>query len=124
MSVILFIVFGVLAGVFGGMGLGGGSVLIPLLTIFLGIGQKVAQGYNLLAFLVMAVVAIIIHSKNKLINFKSIVWIVVSGAIFCGLGAYLTTIVDTKVLKIIFSVFLILLGIWQGISAIKEKKPN
>lgn len=119
--IVLYIIFGLLAGVFGGMGLGGGTVLIPLLTIFLGVGQKLAQGYNLLAFLVMAVVAIIIHCKNKLIDLKSIVWIVLSGVVFCGLGAYLTTIVDTKVLKMIFAVFLIALAIYQAISAFKEK---
>lgn len=121
MSIVLYIIFGILAGVFGGMGLGGGTVLIPLLTIFLSINQKLAQGYNLLTFLIMAVVAIIIHSKNKLIDLKSIIWIVVFGAVFCVGGALLTTVVDTKILKIIFAIFLIVLSIWQFISALKEK---
>ena len=121
MSIVLYIIFGILAGVFGGMGLGGGTVLIPLLTIFLSINQKLAQGYNLLTFLIMAVVAIIIHSKNKLIDLKSIIWIVVFGAVFCVGGALLTTVVDTKILKIIFAIFLILLSIWQFVSALKEK---
>ncbi|MBR2052617.1 MAG: sulfite exporter TauE/SafE family protein [Clostridia bacterium] len=121
MNIVLYIIFGVLAGVFGGMGLGGGTVLIPLLTIFLSVNQKLAQGYNLLTFLIMAVVAIIIHAKNKLIDLKSIIWIVVFGAVFCVGGALLTTIVDTKILKIIFAIFLILLSIWQFVSALKEK---
>lgn len=121
MSIVLYIIFGVLAGVFGGMGLGGGTVLIPLLTIFLSVNQKLAQGYNLLVFLVMAVVAIIIHAKNKLIDLKSIVWIVLFGSAFCVGGALLTTIVDTKILKIIFAIFLILLSVWQFITAFKEK---
>ena len=121
MSIVLYIIFGILAGVFGGMGLGGGTVLIPLLTIFLSVNQKLAQGYNLLTFLIMAVVAIIIHSKNKLIDLKSIIWIVVFGAVFCVGGALLTTVVDTKILKIIFAIFLILLSIWQFVSALKEK---
>ena len=121
MNIVLYVIFGVLAGVFGGMGLGGGTVLIPLLTIFLAVNQKLAQGYNLLTFLIMAVVAIIIHSKNKLIDLKSIIWIVVFGAVFCVGGALLTTVVDTKILKIIFAIFLILLSIWQFVSALKEK---
>lgn len=121
MNIVLYIIFGVLAGVFGGMGLGGGTVLIPLLTIFLSVNQKLAQGYNLLTFLIMAVVAIIIHAKNKLVDLKSIIWIVVFGAVFCVGGALLTTIVDTKILKIIFAIFLILLSIWQFVSALKEK---
>ena len=121
MNIVLYIIFGVLAGVFGGMGLGGGTVLIPLLTIFLSVNQKLAQGYNLLTFLIMAVVAIVIHAKNKLVDLKSIIWIVVFGAVFCVGGALLTTIVDTKILKIIFAIFLILLSIWQFVSALKEK---
>ena len=121
MNIVLYVIFGVLAGVFGGMGLGGGTVLIPLLTIFLAVNQKLAQGYNLLTFLIMAVVAIIIHSKNKLIDLKNIIWIVIFGAVFCVGGALLTTVVDTKILKIIFAIFLILLSIWQFVSALKEK---
>lgn len=121
MSIVLFIVFGFLAGILGGMGLGGGTVLIPLLTIFLGVTQKVAQGYNLISFLVMAVVAIIIHTKNKMIDLKSIVWVVVFGAGFCILGAYLTTIIDTKILKMIFGGFLVVLAIWQIFMVFKQK---
>lgn len=121
MSIVLFIVFGFLAGILGGMGLGGGTVLIPLLTIFLGVTQKVAQGYNLISFLIMAVVAIIIHTKNKMIDLKSIVWVVVFGAGFCILGAYLTTIIDTKILKMIFGGFLVVLAIWQIFMVFKQK---
>lgn len=121
MSIVLFIIFGVLSGVFGGMGMGGGTILIPLLTIFLGVTQKLAQGYNLLAFLLMAVVAIIIHSKNKLIDLKSIWIIVVFGIVFCVGGAFLTKLVDTHILKIIFAGFLILLSIWEFITVFKEK---
>ena len=121
MNTIFFVLFGLLAGIFGGMGLGGGTVLIPLLTIFLSVNQKLAQGYNLLSFIIMAIVAIIIHSKNKMIDLKSIVWIVVFGAVFCVGGALLTTVVKTDVLKIIFAVFLILLSIWQFVCVFKEK---
>ena len=103
------------------MGLGGGTVLIPLLTIFLGITQKVAQGYNLIIFLVMAIVAIIIHARSKLIDLKSIVWVLVLGAGFCILGAFPTTVIDTEILKIIFAVFLILLAIWQFVMVFKTK---
>ena len=35
MTIFLLILFGLLGGIFGGMGMGGGTMLIPLLTIFL-----------------------------------------------------------------------------------------
>ena len=56
------ILFGIIGGVLGGMGMGGGTLLIPLLTIFLNISQQNAQGINLIAFLPMSIVAIIIEN--------------------------------------------------------------
>ncbi|MGB9679340.1 MAG: sulfite exporter TauE/SafE family protein, partial [Thermoanaerobacteraceae bacterium] len=41
---------GILSGIIGGMGLGGGTILIPALTIFAGIEQHLAQSINLLSF--------------------------------------------------------------------------
>lgn len=120
MEIVWYILIGLIGGVFGGMGMGGGTVIIPLLTIFLGVTQKLAQGYNLLAFLIMAVVAVIIHTKNKLIDLKSIIWIVVFGIVFCVGGAFLITVIDTKILKYIFAGFLILLSIYEIIEAIKK----
>ena len=65
LSIILNILFGVISGVFGGPGMGGGTLLIPLLTIFLGFDQKLAQGINLVSFLVMAILSLCIHFKKN-----------------------------------------------------------
>ena len=63
---ILFLaVVGVMAGVLGGMGMGGGAILIPLLTVFFKVDQISAQAINLVAFIPMAIVSLIIHVKNK-----------------------------------------------------------
>lgn len=121
MEYVWFILIGVFGGVFGGMGMGGGTVIIPLLTIFLSVTQKFAQGYNLYAFLIMAVVALIIHYKNKLVHFKDIIIIVITGTLFCVGGAYLTTVVDNTILKYIFGGFLILLSIFEFVKVVKEK---
>ena len=45
------IVAGILGGIVGGMGMGGGTLTIPILTIFLHYEQLRAQGINLIAFL-------------------------------------------------------------------------
>ena len=49
---------GLLGGIIGGMGMGGGTLTIPILTIFLSFQQLRAQGVNLVAFLPMAIIAI------------------------------------------------------------------
>ena len=72
MKTILLIIIGLLGGVIGGMGMGGGTLLIPLLTIFAGMEQHAAQALNLIAFVPMSVVALGIHIKNKLVDFKTV----------------------------------------------------
>ena len=120
----LYAIFGVLSGILGGMGMGGGTVLIPLLTIFLETSQILAQCYNLLAFLPMSIIAIIIHYKNKLINTNYLFFIVFFGVIFSLLGSFLANLMDKNLLKVLFGVFLIILSIFQfyQIFAHKTKK--
>lgn len=46
----LFLI-GLFSGIVGGMGIGGGTILIPALTIFIGTEQHIAQSVNLFFFL-------------------------------------------------------------------------
>ena len=124
MTIFLLILFGVIGGIFGGMGMGGGTMLIPLLTIFLNFSQKVSQGFNIFSFLVMAVFALIIHIKNGLVDIKSVIPIVLSGILFSLGGAYLANLVKGNVLKIIFGVFLILLAIFEIFKLFKENETK
>lgn len=128
MEVLWLILIGLVGGILGGMGMGGGTLLIPLLNIFLSIEQNIAQGINLLAFLPMSVVALIIHFKNKMVNVKQSFWIIISGVLSAIGGAFLANIVEPKNLKIYFAIFLILLGIFQFISIFifkpKENKKS
>ena len=70
MEILFLILFGFIGGVLGGMGMGGGTLLIPLLTIGLKLSQQNSQAIKLLAFLPMSIIALIIHTKNKLVNYK------------------------------------------------------
>ena len=118
------IVAGVLGGIIGGMGMGGGTLTIPLLTIFLGYNQLQAQGVNLVAFLPMAVIAIIIHFKNKLVDFKSTWLLAVIGSIFSLGGAFIAVKLKNNVLTKLFALFLIGLAIWQFVELKKDKQEN
>lgn len=107
------------------MGMGGGTLLIPILTIFLSFKQKNAQAINLLVFIPMSLVALIIHIKNKLVDFKVGIPIIISGIVFSLLGSYLASILSNGLLKKIFAVFLLLVGlnqIIQTIIALKKSK--
>ncbi len=119
--IFLEILAGIIGGVVAGMGMGGGTLTIPILTIFLKYEQLRAQGINLVAFLPMAVVALIIHIKNKLVDFKSTWLLALVGSVFSLGGALLANHMANSVLKKMFALFLIGLGIWQFIELKKEK---
>ena len=102
MDFLWFGLAGILSGVFAGMGMGGGTFLIPILTIFLSVDQLIAQGVNLLVFLPMAIVVIIIYARKKLIDFKG--WWIISlpACLVCALGAFFALKLPTNILKIVF----------------------
>lgn len=120
LTIFLYILFGFMAGIFGGLGMGGGTLLIPFLTIFLDLEQKLCQGINLVSFLVMALFSLIIHYKNGYIKTRGISLIILSGIIFSFLGAFIAVNAPSKVLRIAFGVFLCILSVIQAIKAIKK----
>ena len=119
--VVLEIIVGILGGVVAGMGMGGGTLTIPLLTIFLGYKQLRAQGVNLVAFLPMSVVALFIHIKNHLVDFKNTWLLALVGCLFSLGGALIANNISNTILKKFFALFLIGLGVWQFLE-IKRKK--
>ena len=125
MQIVLLILFGIFGGILGGMGMGGGTLLIPLLTLGLEISQHTAQAINLIAFLPMSIVAIIIHCKNKLINFKIAIPIIIAGILSSICGSILANNIQSQNLSIWFGIFLIIIGVLQILSLWAfEKKDN
>lgn len=118
------IIAGLAGGVIGGMGMGGGTLTIPILTIFLSYKQLQAQGVNLVSFLPMSVVALIIHFKNKLVDFKRTWLLAAVGSVFSLGGALIAVRLKNKILTKFFAVFLIVLGIWQLIELIRNKNQK
>ncbi len=119
---ILFIAFGILSGVIAGMGMGGGTLLIPLLTIFMNVNQHQAQALNLLSFIPMALVTLIIHIKNKLVKLKGLGLFVFFAVAFSVLGSFIANKMDGVMLKKLFGGFLILLSFYQFYCCFSKEK--
>lgn len=119
-----FILGGIISGVFAGMGMGGGTFLIPILTLFLGVNQRVSQGVNLLVFLPMAVVVIIIYARKKMIDFNGWWLISLPACLVCVLGAFFAFKIPVQILKIVFAVFIIIIGIVQIVVLIVQNKKK
>ena len=118
------IVGGLIGGLTGGMGMGGGTLLIPILTIFAGFAQLEAQGINLISFIPMSIVALVLHFKNKLVKFKETYLLAIVGAIVSLISALIAVHLHSKALKILFALFLVAIGIWQLVELIIEYKQK
>lgn len=116
------IIGGLVGGLIGGMGMGGGTLLIPILTLLAGFGQLEAQGINLISFIPMSIIALILHFKNKLVRFKETYWLAIIGAGVSLVSALVAVHIHATVLKKIFAIFLLIIGIWQLVEFIKSCK--
>ena len=107
------IFIGILSGIVSGLGMGGGTILILLLTLFLGIEQHISQATNVIFFVPTAISAIIIFIKNKNINFKIGIPICLFGIIGATIGSILSTKMNVTTLKKYFGIFLILIAVHE-----------
>jgi len=94
-----------------GMGLGGGGIFLIYLTVYAGMDQLTAQGINLVFFIPIAIVAIVIHAKNGLVQWKIILPCVALGLIGVYFGAKLAMLLGSDILSRLFGGFLLCLGI-------------
>ncbi len=107
------IITGFFSGIISGMGIGGGAILIPALIIFEGIGQQLAQGINLTYFIPTAIFSLFVHIKNKNVEFKTAAIIGGSGVGGAALGAWLATTLNGDLLRKLFGIFLLLVGLYE-----------
>lgn len=104
------IIIGLLSGIAASMGFGGGFILIIYLTAFAGVEQITAQGVNLLFFLPTALVSLVIHQKNKLIQWKKLLYLIPGGLLGIAAGTWLSSNIRTEFLQKLFASLLIFVG--------------
>ena len=113
MRFLVYLTAGLAGGVLGGMGMGGGTVLIPILTMFCGVPQHLAQSVNLLSFLPMAAVSLRVHARNGLLDTKNVLWMVVPATVLSALGGIFVQGVSAGTLRVGFGSFLCILSFYQ-----------
>ena len=109
-TVIPFII-GLGTGVLSGFGVGGGTLLLIVMTNFLGIEQPIAQGINLLYFIPAAATSLPSHVKNGFVDRQVLKWAVPAGLLTSALAAWLATGMEVELLRKIFGVFLLVVGV-------------
>lgn len=111
MGWLIALLAGTITGILSAFGIGGGSLLLIYLTSFAAIDQHQAQGINLLYFLPAAAAALPAHHKHGLLDKKVILPAILAGLAAAGLAAWLSSSLDTGLLRKLFASFFCMLGL-------------
>ena len=112
---------GFCSGIISGMGIGGGTILIPALLFLTDIDQQQAQGVNLIYFIPTAITALITHQKKGNLDWKTAKPIALLGLAGAAAGAFRAVSLESDVLRKIFGGFLFLMGLSE---IFKKKKKE
>ncbi len=118
---LLHVLVGILTGIVSGCGIGGGSLLMLYLTVFMQIPTRTAAGVNLLYFLFCSPAALFSHIKNRLVETDGL-WCCIAAGVACAVGgALLAANMPLDWAKRLFGVLLIYIGIRELMA--KDKSP-
>lgn len=121
------IIFGVIAGMVTGLGMGGGTILILLLSLFMDLDQHIAQATNLVFFIPTSLAAIFINIKQKNVDGKVAFIISIFGIIGAMIGAIISEKISSDALRKYFAIFILIIAfheIYQLYKEYKKKKKN
>jgi len=109
----LLVFIGLFSGIIGGMGIGGGTILIPAIILFTDLTQQQAQSVNLISFIPVAATALITHFKNKNIETHLCLPLTGFGIIGAIAGSLLAVNLPPLLLRKLFGAFLFLMGLYE-----------
>ena len=122
MEKLFFVLSGFISGIFGGMGMGGGTVLIPILTMFFFVEQKTAQGVNLAVFIPTALISTLIYLKGKFIDKNVIFSVGIPAIISASVCSYLLNFIPQNQIRVGFGWFLCTFGTIFLLFSLKKQK--
>lgn len=122
-AILAGLVTGILSGL---LGIGGGAILVVAAVFFLGVPQHSAQAAAIVAMIPTALVGVVRHHRNRLINYQTGVFLAV-GIILGGMiGAYIANMLSEDVLRKLFSAFFALMSVqmfWSSFKKGRQEKP-
>jgi uncharacterized protein len=101
----------VVGGASGLLGVGGGTLMVPFLTLAVGMSQHIAEATSLLVVLPTAIVASIVLRRRRVGDLGVALRIGVLGAAGGVAGALLALALPGRDLRLIFAIFLLAVSI-------------
>jgi uncharacterized protein len=112
-EIAVLLVVGLLAGYLSGLvGIGGGIVVVPMLVYFFHLSQKSAQGTTLFMFLLpVGILGVYNYYKAGHVDFKLAAIMAITFVAGSYLGSKTAISIDTKMVRQIFAVTMIVIGV-------------
>jgi uncharacterized membrane protein YfcA len=105
-------VIGTAAGAFSGLlGVGGGSVLVPLLIIWLGFGEREATGTSMMAIVVIAALAVSLQAAYGNVDPPNAALVGVPALAGVVAGTAIQQRVPERAISLLFAALLIVIAI-------------
>lgn len=112
-TLIIILLVGLAAGILGGMvGIGGGIIIVPALVYFLGFSQFKAQGTSLAMLMFpVGILGVIQYYKQGYVDFRIVIVLAAGFVIGSLLGSRLSLSLPQDLVKKLFAVLMLLLGV-------------
>ena len=103
---------GTLAGAFSGLfGVGGGVVMVPLLLLWLGYGERQATATSLCAIVAIAAFAASVHALYGNVDAGDALLLAVPAVIGVGLGVALQQRLPERAVSLLFALLLVVISV-------------
>ncbi len=121
-SMLLLLVMGVGAGVLGAiLGIGGGMIITPVLTIMMGLDIKYAIGASIISVIATSSGSTIAYLKDDMLNLRVAMFLEIATTVGAIMGALLVGMFSSNFLYILFGFFL-LYSSYNMIRKLMDKK--
>lgn len=120
---VILIVGGFAAGFLSGtIGIGGGAMFVPTMTVGIGLSQAVAQGTSLVAIVPTALVSTITHFRQGNVLLDAALWMGGGGVVGAVVGALIAIDVPESILARVWGAFLIITAFRLAMQAFQASK--
>jgi len=107
-SMLLLLVMGVGAGVLGAiLGIGGGMIITPVLTIMMGLDIKYAIGASIISVIATSSGSTIAYLKDDMLNLRVAMFLEIATTVGAIMGALLVGMFSSNFLYVLFGFFLL-----------------
>ena len=106
------VAIGILGGALSGLlGVGGGIVMVPLLVFWAGYGQRDAHAMSLGAIIPISIAGIATYGIAGQVRYGSALALAAGSIVGAQFGAGMLARIDERLLKVIFGLFLVGVGV-------------